>query len=303
MRSFRFAAPVLLLASLTLAGTGCVSQGELDNSRKTNRTYEERIFDLERQLTHAKKSLAEMQARRDENAAQLAKFKATNEELTKQLGDLKAQYAELSKTSGNIVINQALPTNLNTALANLAAANPDLMTYDAASGMIRLKSDLTFALGSTDVNEKAVEALKKLAEVLNRDDAARYEVQVVGHTDNVPVTSATNKTRFEDNWGLSAARAQAVIQTLSEGGVQEGRMALVGYGEQKPVAENGSNGEGKKTGSAANRRVEIYLREARIAKTEIAVKEAPKAQPQKVEEAPTGTVTEKTQGDKFENLK
>lgn len=282
----------LLLASLAVAGTGCVGQRQYDDAMKSNRVLEERVADLEQQLKVSNATLAEMKARRDENAALVAKLTASNAELQKQLGDLKAQYATLAKTKGDVIINKALPTALNTALANLAAANPDLMTYDAASGMIRLKSDLTFALGQVTVNDGAKDAIKKLADVLNRDDAAAYEVQVVGYTDNVPVTSSVNKVRFLDNWGLSAGRAQAVLHELRDGGVKEDRMALVGYGEQKPIVENT-----EKKGAAANRRVEIYLRETGIAKTET---QAPKA------EAPApaaGQVTETAPEDKFENLK
>ncbi len=297
----RFAIPALLLASLTLAGTGCVSQGQLDDSRKQNRTLEENLADVQNQLKSTQATLAEIKAGRDENAALVTKLRATNEDLTKQLGDLKGQYAELAKHKGDLIINQALPTALNTALANFAAANPDLMTYDAASGMIRLKSDLTFALGSTEVNESATATIKKLAEVLNREDAAPYEVRVVGHTDDVPVTSAANRARVIDNWGLSAARAQSVLHALRDGGVKENRMALVGYGEQKPVVENVTAENGKKKGAAANRRVEIYLREAAIAKTETPKVEA--AKPVAPAPAPAGEVKENVGKEEIENVK
>ncbi len=302
----RFVLPALLLASLTLAGTGCVSQGQLDDARKSNRMLEERVADLEQQLKASNATLAEMKARRDENAGLVAGLTASNAELLKKLGELKAEYAELAKSKGDVVITRALPSALNTALANLAAANPDLMTYDAASGMIRLKSDLTFALGQVTVNDGAKEAIKKLADVLNREDAAKYEVQVVGHTDDVPVTSAANKARFMDNWGLSAGRGQAVLHELRDGGVKEDRLALVGYGEQKPLVENVAGEDGKKKGAATNRRVEIYLREVGIAKAEAPKKaEAAPANPAQVEApAPaTGTVVEKAPADKFENLK
>ncbi len=296
----RLALPTLLLASLTLAGTGCVSQGQLDDARKMNRTLEENLSDVRLQLKNAEATLAEMKARRDENAALVAKLRASNEDLTKQLGALKAQYAELAKHKGDLIINQALPTALNNALANFAAANPDLMTYDAATGMIRLKSDLTFGLGSTTLNDGAADTIKKLAEVLNREDASPYEVRVVGHTDDVPVTSAANKARVIDNWGLSAARAQAVLHALRDGGVQENRMALVGYGEQNPVVENAPAGEnGKKKGAAANRRVEIYLREAVVAKAEVKAEVKAEAKP----EAPAGVVKEAAGEEKFENVK
>ena len=49
-------------------------------------------------------------------------------------------------------------------------------------------------------------------------------------------------------------RAEAVVAALKEAGVDTGQMAAMGYGEEKPIADNGDE-EGRET----NRRIEITL--------------------------------------------
>ncbi|MFH1679916.1 MAG: OmpA family protein, partial [Candidatus Eisenbacteria bacterium] len=58
----------------------------------------------------------------------------------------------------------------------------------------------------------------------------------------------------EHNQTLSERRAQAVSNFLTEQGVSRPRMAVVGFGEMRPVADN-STPEGKQ----ANRRVEVAI--------------------------------------------
>ena len=89
--------------------------------------------------------------------------------------------------------------------------------------------------------------------MLSSPVASEYEVRVVGHTDNVPMRNASNIQRFGDNWGLSTARAVAVMKGFRDAGIPEARMSVAGYGEFRPVEANGPRG------SEANRRVEIFL--------------------------------------------
>jgi OOP family OmpA-OmpF porin len=72
-------------------------------------------------------------------------------------------------------------------------------------------------------------------------------VGVEGHTDNVgsPVT----------NKALSQARAKAVADLIASAGINTNRMEAVGYGQERPVADNRLAG-----GRAKNRRVEIVKR-------------------------------------------
>ena len=227
-------ATLTLLAGFVVLGTGCVSQNEADAWQRKYRAAEETILDLRQQLDDRDDELALLRGDKSELAA-----------LRKSL----AEAQEALRNAGN----SPLPTVLISELAQLAAANPDLMTFDAETGMIRFRSDVTFALGSIAVSDQARGLIGQLAGVLNSPAAAPYEVRVVGHTDNVPVTNAANRQKFEDNWGLSAFRAIAVMRVLKSAGVNEARMGVGGYGQQQPVAPNGNRG------AEANRRVELYL--------------------------------------------
>jgi OOP family OmpA-OmpF porin len=70
------------------------------------------------------------------------------------------------------------------------------------------------------------------------------KLSIEGHTDSQG-TPESNKT-------LSLNRAKAVIKAVSEGGIIASRMSAVGWGQEKPVADNRTD-----EGRAKNRRVEI----------------------------------------------
>jgi chemotaxis protein MotB len=78
---------------------------------------------------------------------------------------------------------------------------------------------------------------------------------VAGHTDATPVQRAnTIKAGHVDNWYLSAHRAIAVGKCLQHCKVSPGRLAMVGYADQHPVASNITE-----AGRAKNRRVELLI--------------------------------------------
>lgn len=70
------------------------------------------------------------------------------------------------------------------------------------------------------------------------------KLRVEGHTDSQGVPSA--------NQALSEKRAQAVMAWLTSHGVAAGRLAAKGFGQDKPLADNGTE-----AGRAKNRRVEL----------------------------------------------
>lgn len=244
--NLRLSLAALGLALLTL--TGCVAQSELDNLRAQYRTQEERILDLQAQLEDKNRQIEILRNAKNPNAdmsAQLADALADVSTLEAALAKAKDQLARAGTTP--------IPVELADELERLAEANPDLMSYDSETGAIRFRSDVTFALGRADVRETAVPIITKLAGVLGSPVAAEYEVRVVGHTDNVPMRNAANLQSYGDNWGLSTARAVAVMKEFRNAGISEKRMSVGGYGEFRPVEPNGAKG------SEANRRVEIFL--------------------------------------------
>lgn len=255
----------LLLATGTILSTGCVSQRSHDDLLSINRQLEERRVDLEQQVAALMQSLAEkdaaIRAMQDQSGANAALRQRLEEEqrnasdLRAEIKALQDEIAKLGEGGGDIIVVEgALPPEVSDALRDLAAANADLMEYDEARGMIRLRSDLTFALGSADVNANAQTALARLAGVLNDGAARGFDVQVIGHTDAVPVRSALGKQLHIDNRGLSSNRGDAVARVIIAKGIAAQRVVSGGRGATQPITPNDAKGQSK-----ANRRVEIFL--------------------------------------------
>ena len=75
-------------------------------------------------------------------------------------------------------------------------------------------------------------------------------MRVEGHTDNRPI----NTPSFPSNWELSAARAASVVHLFTRAGMDPARLAVVGLGENRPVAEQATP-----RGRNANRRVVLVI--------------------------------------------
>lgn len=112
---------------------------------------------------------------------------------------------------------------------------------------IELNSGLLFPSGDALPLDSAFGLIERIAGILSPYD---NPVHVEGFTDNVPIRSPVYPT----NWELSAARAASVVRLLSSGGVDAGRLAAVGYGEHRPVADNATP-----AGRRANRRVVLLV--------------------------------------------
>lgn len=110
---------------------------------------------------------------------------------------------------------------------------------------LNIPSSVTFATDSYQINPALYPTLNQLAQELNQNPELVAEVR--GYTDSTG-SSAHNQT-------LSVNRAQSVATYLSQRGVLPGRLAAQGFGQNNPVADNGTE-----PGRAQNRRVEVYLR-------------------------------------------
>jgi chemotaxis protein MotB len=152
-----------------------------------------------------------------------------------------------------------LPAKVDAALREFAKENPDLVEYKPERGMVKLKSDLTFALGSDDVRPAAEATLKKFAGIIKSAEAARFHIYIAGHTDNVPITRPATLKKHKTNWHLSAHRAISVVRVLYDAGVDLDRMGAMGFSKHHPIAPNKAGPGGKKLGNEKNRRVEIWI--------------------------------------------
>lgn len=113
---------------------------------------------------------------------------------------------------------------------------------------IILTGDLLFDLGMTDLKPDAKRSLKVIAGLIRRTP---YMINVVGHTDDVPITSG----RFPSNWELSALRASAVARfMIGEMKMPAKRFYITGHSSYRPVKPNDS-----RKNRSINRRVEIVI--------------------------------------------
>lgn len=101
---------------------------------------------------------------------------------------------------------------------------------------------VNFEFDSAKLTTDSIATLDEAVKTLKRN--ADDKIEIAGHTDS--------QGSDQYNLGLSKRRAQAVADYLIAHGANASNLTVKGYGESKPVADNGS-----KAGRAANRRVEL----------------------------------------------
>lgn len=133
-------------------------------------------------------------------------------------------------TSGATIAALAPPADGAACVANITA--------------LLAKDKITFDPGSDDISDSSSPLVDALSALLKQ--CPGVPVEVAGHTDSQG-TERNNLTLSED-------RAKAVLVALKERGVDVATLKAVGYGEAKPIADNGTE-----DGRESNRRIEFTL--------------------------------------------
>ncbi len=141
----------------------------------------------------------------------------------------------------------SIATDVSGVMSNLIKSNAVQVHKLGDAVEVQISADILFASGMAEPAPAAIPVLANLAEALKPWPNA---VQVEGHTDDVAVRSGA----FRSNWELSGARAGSVVRLFTEHGVNPQRLAVVGYGQYRPLQPNTSA-----TGRNANRRVAIII--------------------------------------------
>lgn len=117
---------------------------------------------------------------------------------------------------------------------------------DCVSGVtaVLAQKKITFPPGSAEIEAAAAPVMAALAKALERCGGVSMEIG--GHTDA--------QGSEEGNRTLSQARAEAVLLALQGRQVDVSALKAVGYGESRPLADNGTE-----EGREANRRIEFTL--------------------------------------------
>lgn len=124
--------------------------------------------------------------------------------------------------------------------------------------LITLGASVLFPRGSAELSSEGQMHLDRLASLIVGSDGLRtlYKIEVSGHTDDVPITTA----QFPSNWELSTQRAVNVVRFLERQGVNLRKLqtTAAGYGEFLPSCQPPSTLSVENC-RQQNRRVELRL--------------------------------------------
>src|ERR1700722_12498574 len=151
-------------------------------------------------------------------------------QVTERVQSLDAAFAQLSKSLASLIRKG----EVNVSLQPLGV-------------VIDINETLLFHSGKADLMPDALPRIDEIPKILA---ALRYQIQVNGFTDNVPIHNA----QFDSNWDLSATRAISVVKRIVAAGIDPKLLVGAGFGEYHPVAPND-----KPEGRISNRRVSIVV--------------------------------------------
>ncbi len=218
-------------------------------SGQLNVTQEE-LLRKQDELKKSSELLEQKQKELAQNQKDLEQKQKDFQDVNEKLKLREARVAELENTMKQK--DQAvadLKKKISDALTGFEGKG---LTITQKNGKIYVSMDetLLFASGSIKVEPKGVEALKKLAKVLEQNPD--INVMVEGHTDDVPMKGTGE---IKDNWDLSSLRATSIVKIItSNSSTDPTRLSAAGRGEYFPLDASKTVEARKK-----NRRTEIIL--------------------------------------------
>jgi chemotaxis protein MotB len=207
-----------------------------------------------------KKLSVELRATQEELLKKGDELKTLENKLNEQKTNLDALTVELQKREARVAELEGVLKKKDDAVNDLKKKLSDALfgfegkglTITQKNGKVYVSMDesLLFASGSTTVEQKGVDALKKVAKVI--EQSTDINILIEGHTDDVPMTG---KGEIKDNWDLSVMRATSIVKIITKNSsVDPRRLTAAGRGEYFPI-DPAKNADARKK----NRRTEIIL--------------------------------------------
>jgi chemotaxis protein MotB len=201
---------------------------------ETEKTLGDKIKDLEGQLD-------QLGANVKTKEGELGKVKGEKAATEQELADLRKQKEAAEK---RIAAYKALQDKFR-ALVDTGKLQ---VVFRNGQMTLKLPSGILFASGSAKLSKDGEKALAEVVGILMQFKDRRFVV--AGHTDNQPIKSA----EFPNNWYLSTARANSVVQFMIKQAFPAKSLGAAGYGEFDPVSPNDTEKNREQ-----NRRIEIIL--------------------------------------------
>lgn len=244
----------------------------LGSNYRTLTTQYDKLNKINEQLSNQLSKLTQNAS--NENTKLVGQLQLTQEELQRKEDQLKkleleldakkktldAVSIELEKREQRVKELEDILKKKDNAIADLKNKVSDALTGFEGKGLtvtqrngkvyVSMEESLLFATGSTKVEAKGTDAIKKLAKLLEQNQD--INIMVEGHTDDQPMKGAGE---IKDNWDLSVMRATSVVKIITQNSsTSPKRITAAGRGEYFPI-DLGKSVEARKK----NRRTEIIL--------------------------------------------
>jgi chemotaxis protein MotB len=230
---------------ISLALCACVKQSTYDKALDDNKRLQSELDAANKKRADTEKTLgekiAELEAAEKSKDTELGSAKTKMEATQSELAELRRQKEAAEK---RIAAYKALQDKFR-ALVDTGKLQ---VVFRNGQMTLKLPSGILFPSGSAELSKGGQNALAEVTNILMQFQDRRFVV--AGHTDNQPIRTA----EFKNNWYLSTARANSVVQFMIKTGFPAKNLAAAGYGEFDPVAAND-----KEDGREQNRRIEIIL--------------------------------------------
>ena len=158
---------------------------------------------------------------------------------------------------------QRVADEVEHAMEDLVKANMVVVRRKDFFIEVEIRTDILFPSAKAQLSPSAVDVIERLGASLA---PFQNPIRVEGHTDNRPIKTLA----FFSNWELSAARAGSVVRVLASRGVAPERLAVIGYGENRPLHPNDTA-----DGRNANRRVVVVILSTDIGKPAVPAQPSP----------------------------
>lgn len=155
--------------------------------------------------------------------------------------------ANLSLPEPPKLYREHLPSRLTDLLEDEIIKKRITVKETSNESIITILGDGLYESASARIKDNYLPTLKNISEALNQLPG---DLEVVGHTDNLPIRTI----RYPSNWELSVDRAKTVADILKKDLSYDREIFIQGKASAEPIIDN-TTAEGR----SLNRRVEIIL--------------------------------------------
>ena len=241
-----------LVLIVALLSSSCVKKSTYQKALDENKRLSGELADTKKKLADTEQTLSD---KIKELQAQLGVLDETTKSKEAELGKVKgekeatmAELAELRRQKEAAEKRIAAYKALQDKFRALVDTGKLQVVFRNGQMTLKLPSGILFPSGSAELSKEGQTAIADVVKILLEFKDRRF--MVAGHTDNQPIKTA----QFPNNWYLSTARANSVVQYMIKQGFPPKALGAAGYGEFDPVAPNDTEKNREQ-----NRRIEIIL--------------------------------------------